>query len=139
MVCCPAMITKLLLVLKNKSKAIGLALLWTLLILYLSLKNPSGEQRFSFANADKLVHFTFYFMFVILWYRYLFLAGKIQKGNKIALVVIAVILGVLVELAQKYFTTTRQADVWDVVANSTGVFVGLLVSIRFFTLKENTI
>ncbi|MEO8515686.1 MAG: VanZ family protein [Flavobacterium sp.] len=128
------MITKLLLVLKNK--AIGLALLWTLLILYLSLKNPSGEQRFSFANADKIVHFTFYFMFVILWYRYLFLAQKLQKGNKILLVFIAVLLGILVEVAQKYFTTTRQADVWDVVANSLGAFVGILVSNQIYKLKK---
>lgn len=130
---------QLLSVLKNKNKAIGLAVLWTCIILFLSLKNPSGEQRFSFPNADKIVHFTFYFMFVVLWFRYLVLIKKIEAGNKMKLVFVAILLGILVELAQKYFTTTRQCDIWDVVANSTGAFMGILVSIRFFRLKENTI
>jgi len=49
------MTTKRLSVLKNKNRAIWVAVFWTLIILYLSLKNPSGEQRFSFANADKIV------------------------------------------------------------------------------------
>ena len=59
--------------------------------------------------------------------------------NKIVLVCIAVLLGVLIEMAQKYLTTTRQADVWDAVANSTGAFMGILVATKVFRLKENTI
>lgn len=133
------MITKLLLVLNNKKKSIWVAVLWTFIILYLSLKNPSGEQRFSFENADKIVHFTFYFVFVILWYRCLVLTNRNQIKYKIGLVCIAVLFGILVELAQKYFTTTRQADVLDAVANSTGAFMGILVATRIFRLKENTI
>lgn len=52
---------------------------------------------------------------------------------------IAVLLGILIELAQKYFTTTRQCDIWDVAANSAGSFVGILAAVKLFQLKENTI
>jgi glycopeptide antibiotics resistance protein len=55
--------------------------------------------------------------------------------NKIGLVLISIGLGIAIEFAQKSITTTRQADVWDVVANSTGTLVGIFVATKFF--KEN--
>lgn len=118
----------------NKN-AIWIAFLWTFLILYLSLKTTVNAPKFNFTNADKVVHFTFYFGFVILWYRYLVFRNNVLPNSKIALVFVSIIFGIAIEFAQKIMTTTRQADIWDVVANSTGTLVGIFVATQCF--KEN--
>lgn len=118
----------------NKN-AIWIAFLWTFLILYLSLRNAASIPKVNFANADKIVHSTFYFGFVILWYRYLAFRESILLKSKIVLVIISIGFGIAIEFLQKYFTTTRQADILDVVANSTGALVGIFVSTKLF--KEN--
>ena len=115
----------------NKN-AIWIAFVWTFIILYLSLKSTIDTPKFSFPNEDKIVHFTFYFGFVILWFRYLVFRNNALLNNKIALVMISIFFGIAIELAQKYFTTTRHADFLDVVANSTGTLFGIFVATRFF-------
>lgn len=119
----------------NKS-GIWLALFWTFLILFLSLKTPSGESKFYFPNADKVVHFTFYFVFVFLWFKHLFFIQKNGKKNKIVLVVVAILFGILMELFQHFFTTTRQADFWDVVANTLGSLMGIIVVSSVFKMEK---
>ena len=121
--------------LASNKNAIWIALLWTFLILYLSLKNTVNAPKFSFPNADKVVHFTFYFVFVILWYRYLLLRKKVVPKTKMALIFLSIIFGIAIEFAQGNLTTTRHADIWDVVANSTGTLVGIFVATKLF--KEN--
>ena len=118
----------------NKN-AIWIAFLWTFLILYLSLRNAENIPKVNIPNLDKVVHFTFYFGFVILWYRYLAFKNDVLLKNKIVLVLISIGFGIAIEFVQKYFTTTRQADILDVVANSTGTLVGIFVVTKFF--KEN--
>ena len=108
------------------------AVFWTFIILYLSLKTTIDTPKLSFPNEDKIVHFTFYLGFVILWYRYLLFRKSVLLNNKIALVIISIFFGIAIEFAQKYLTTTRQADVWDVVANSSGSLVGIFVARKLF-------
>ena len=117
-------------------KSFWIALFWTFFILFLSLKRPSGEATFYFPNADKLVHFTFYFVFVFLWSRYLYFKGSVKLRHKIILVFISISLGIVIELVQGYFTTTRQADVWDAIANSVGSIVGILLASNIYKVKE---
>jgi VanZ family protein len=115
---------------------IWLAVFWTFLILFLSLKAPSGESNFYFPNADKVVHFTFYFVFVFLWFKYLFFIQKNKMKNKVALVVVAILFGISMELFQHFFTTTRRADIWDVAANSLGSIMGIIVVSSVFKMKK---
>jgi VanZ family protein len=48
----------------------------------------------------------------------------------------AVLFGIAVEIGQHFLTTTRQADVWDVVANTIGSIAGILVSIPLFESRK---
>jgi len=105
-----------------------IAFSWTLLILFLSFKNPSNIPNIAIPNIDKVVHFMFYFVFVFLWYRYLFFIKKTKITHVFILVLVAILLGILIEFGQGYFTVTRQADFFDVLANSLGSIVGVLVS-----------
>lgn len=107
--------------------AFCVAALWTATIIFLSFKTPSSEPKLYFENADKIVHFTFYFGFVFFWFRFLLFQKKGIFRNLFLLVLIAIFLGVLIEVLQGLLTTTRQPDVWDAVANSFGALIGAIV------------
>jgi VanZ family protein len=107
-------------------KVVWTALFWTFIIVVLCFKTPSVEKRLYFTNADKIAHFSFYFGFVVLWYRHLAYKKCTTITSKTYLVIVAIILGILIELGQGYFTTTRQTDFWDVVANSSGCLGGMI-------------
>ncbi len=108
-----------------------IAFLWTTWIVYLCLKAQSNTSFFAFPNQDKVAHFTSHFVFVLLWYRYLVYKNSAFLKNKIALAVSSIVFGIAIEFLQKYFTTTRHADVLDVVANIAGALFGIFSSIKF--------
>lgn len=117
-------------------KSFWTAFFWTFLILVLSLKNPTKLPNISITNIDKIVHFMFYFVFVFLWYRYLVFSQKTATSSKIVLVLTSVALGALIEWAQGYFTQTRQADWYDIIANTIGSLVGIYFSYLFFRKEK---
>lgn len=113
-------------------KSIWLALGWTCIILFFSFKAPNISSKYIFPHQDKVVHFMFYFVFVFLWYRFLFFKRII--GIKVLLIVaiIAFLLGVSVEVLQGTLTLDRYADIYDVLANTTGILVGILFNLKLF-------
>ena len=78
--------------------------------------------------TDKYVHCTFYFIFTILWFLYF---KSVKPGNdkkhRLTVFGMAVVFGILIELCQQFFTTDRSADITDVVANTTGSAIAVLV------------
>lgn len=113
------------------------AFFWTLLILFLSFRSTSNIPNIDIPNIDKVVHFMFYFVFVFLWYRYLFYIKKTENKHAFLLVLMAVVVGVLIELGQGCFTLTRQADVFDVIANSLGSIGGIFISFSFLPKEKS--
>jgi VanZ family protein len=76
-------------------------------------------------NTDKIVHFTFYFILTTLMIR-----SKIEIKNKdyLLIIAIAVCYGIIIEVLQGVLTETRKPDFNDVLANSTGVVVAVLLN-----------
>lgn len=76
-------------------------------------------------NKDKYVHFTFYFIFVVVWFLF---ANRTKIRKKIKWIVLfsAVGYGILMEICQGIFTSNRAPDIMDVLANSLGAITGLL-------------
>jgi VanZ family protein len=113
-------------------------MLWTVFITVLSLISlGSIEQTLNtihISNKDKIVHFTFYFVFVVLWY--LQIINKIKRNPKIVVLVIAIAYGIAMEICQG-FTDTRVPDLMDVVANSLGAIFGLLFITTYFKLRKS--
>jgi VanZ family protein len=100
------------------------------------MKNFEGEVPDG-QFTDKYVHLTFYFIFTVLWYlalrlKYIFSGFKIR----LSIFLMAVVFGVLIELAQEFFTTDRSADVNDALANSTGSALAVLVLWLIAKLKK---
>ena len=104
-----------------------MAVSWTLFIAYLCLTDFNKLPSIKIEGIDKSVHFVLHFFFTLFWYLYLKSTQK-TRGNLVVVVIIASVLyGSLIEVAQGLFTTTRKADVMDVLANSVGTTGACLV------------
>lgn len=111
----------------HKNIYLFLAVSWTMLVFFLCLLSVGSLPKLSIkvSGVDKVVHFTFHFVFVLLWFLYL-------KNKKIKPVLVKIFLasfsfGVLIEICQSIFTLTRQADVKDVLANATGAITAITI------------
>lgn len=120
-----------------------LAEFWTVLIAFLCLTSFKKLPSIGVKSADKYVHFTFYFVFTILWF--LYFNNKPLNSNKssIALVTkvffVAVLYGIGIEIAQSLFTTTRKGDVLDVIANTSGALGAVFILVlwgHYFIKKD---
>lgn len=135
---------------KHYSRWLGNGRLWQLMFAgymlvlgFLSL-NPwvrpvSTPSAFS---PDKLDHALAYGGLVIIVY--LSLAGSSLRFRNCAqcawsaALTIAVIIGILIEIAQGMFTTSRTASVGDAVANACGALVGYIAfhAVKFLFNKK---
>ncbi|WP_298392878.1 VanZ family protein [Flavobacterium sp.] len=107
----------------NKKIFFLLAIVWTLVITLLSLATFTDvSSNIKVPFKDKFVHFTFYLLFVILWSLFF----KETKYN-FKILFAAIGYGIAMEICQKLFTTTRSADLLDVVANTAGAIVGMIL------------
>jgi VanZ family protein len=115
---------------------LGSAICWTLLIAFLCLGSFSNLPSLGIGGADKYIHITFHFGFTILWFLFFFEA-KIDTRNPILKVFVSSILyGILIEIAQEFFTTTRKADLYDVLANTAGAIIAILLIHAFVAWQK---
>jgi len=93
------------------------------LIVYLSLASNPVDTGLSFPYQDKVFHAFAYFV-LMTWFAQIY-HGRFQR-NLIA--VMLVIMGVMLEYLQS-FDPNRFYEYADMFANSTGVVLGLLVTL----------
>lgn len=116
----------------KKFLLLALATLWTSLIIVTSLINMNGvASSIVLPYKDKVVHFLFYFVFVTLWCLY-FRSTRGFAKQSLSVLLTAIILGILIEFCQFKFTTSRQADVLDVLANTMGAILGYFFQKKTF-------
>lgn len=81
-------------------------------------------------NSDKIIHATAYFFFCLFWFTYLYLVGMRERKFKTVLIIAAggsLFFGMVIEILQLEFTTYRTGDFLDMLANTTGVVLAVLV------------
>lgn len=113
----------------RKRKFTILLVVWVTIVVALSLM--PGDDTVDLPRIpfmDKLVHFTFYFVFTVLFF--LTLKYEIKCVKKLIYIyifsfIIAFLLGILMELLQKIVTTTRSGEFLDVLFNMFGTVVAL--------------
>ncbi|WP_034234590.1 VanZ family protein [Arenibacter certesii] len=110
-----------------------------MLVTLLSLFSFSGNNalpNIKIPHFDKFVHFSFYFGATILgtmcvWER---TKGRFSLRKTIFWVVgFAITYGIIIEVLQAWFTSYRQGDILDVLANSAGALLAGLVVKWFFS------
>lgn len=94
-----------------------LAVIWSFVILQLCLSESSELPKIQILYKDKIVHFIFYLVFVFLWFKTNLFNTKLKL---FLLFFLAVSFGIAIEYGQKYLTTTRSFDWFDMLANSFG-------------------
>ncbi|CAH0337002.1 hypothetical protein FVB9288_02738 [Flavobacterium sp. CECT 9288] len=103
--------------------------LWIGTITFFCLATFKSVPLGSVSNLDKIVHAFFYLIFTILFY----LSVKNNFSNTSSFKAMAlsffcaVLYGVLIEIIQDKFTATRHADIYDVLANTTGATIAVLL------------
>lgn len=81
-------------------------------------------------NSDKIIHATAYFFFCLFWFIYLYWTGMRERKFKTVLTIAAgwsLFFGMVIEILQLEFTTYRTGDFMDMLANTTGVLLAVLV------------
>ena len=108
--------------LKDNSLIIALAI--TIGIVCLSLiRMPKTPTNLTFANIDKVFHCFAYFTLATSW-----LVAYYRKPQKKYLIVIScIIFGIIIEVLQNTITKYRTGESLDVIANSAGVLLALLI------------
>jgi len=117
---------------------LSLAIAWTVLIAILCLISFSDLPSIQVKSADKYVHVTFHFIFVLLWGFYVSKSSaKIKISKIIRVVLVSITYGIVIEGLQELLTTTRHADIYDVLANLTGALLALSVFVLIKRRKPN--
>lgn len=113
---------------------------WVLAITMLSLFSFSGLDtgQIYIPYADKITHFSFYFVFAILGCLFLReqTQGKIKLSKALLLILLLAIgYGIFIEVLQYTITTDRMAELGDILANTLGAFLGIGL-IKWYFSKE---
>jgi VanZ family protein len=110
----------------NQSIRFILVILYVGCIAALSLLPPQDFPQLPlFEGADKVVHFMMYFIFSLL----LCWAVKTELNYTRLFLTIPVTIGwgIFMEIMQFEMHLGRSFDIYDILANSTGVFVGVIL------------
>jgi len=104
--------------------AYGIAIALTIFITITSLISLKGIKTIDITirNSDKIAHFISYFTLTIAWF-FALQHILIRQKSKLILILLIIFYGILIEALQGGMTTHRQADIYDVLANSTGVLL----------------
>jgi len=107
------------------------AVAWTLFITYACLTAAANVPKAAWLNIqhkDKIVHFTFYLVFTLLWVLDLIKTKRFSpKKARIVVFIIAVLFGIIIEICQGLFTKERSPDALDVLANTSGSATAILL------------
>ena len=105
-------------------------LVWLLLICY-GLFLPANElpvkSLLKIPHFDKMVHFSLFFVLCLLFFRPF---KSLQLKPYVFAPLVSVAIGALLELVQHSITSSRNSDIYDFLAN----FSGILASILFYRL-----
>lgn len=117
----------------------AITIVWTGLVAYLCLASSDNLPKVAVFRYDKIGHSSFHFGITIVWF--LFWKTTFKNENKFALLkafLFSFFFGLIIELSQGLFTTTRNSDIHDVYANSLGALIAVIV-IFIFNKKDSSV
>ncbi|MFV0237284.1 MAG: VanZ family protein [Flavobacteriales bacterium] len=105
-------------------KRVRKTLLFTVIILVtiLSLMPLHKLEIKAPLGTDKAIHIIMYFMITILalW------SYSNGNGQTLKIVIIVILYGILIEVLQECMPLKRTGDIYDVIANTIGSFLGMI-------------
>ena len=110
-----------------------LSVLWAIFICYMCLVPSKTLPKVEISNIDKAVHFTFYFILVVLMYWGWKKQDSFQglyTNTFIKVFIIACFYGISIEVMQGVFTADRHFELLDEAANASGAAAGGLFAVK---------
>jgi VanZ family protein len=102
----------------------------------ISMRNFTGLEVVN--NSDKYVHLSFYLLFTFVWYQYL--VRKLENTTKFKVRLYTFLwacsYGIAIEICQGVFTKDRSADYHDIIANSSGAALAIIILWLYEKLKK---
>ncbi len=110
---------------------------WMVFVTFSSLYSFEDDElgHFNIPYGDKVVHFIFYFVAAVLGSLFLVETNKeksIPTKKGIILAFLLIFFGIIIEVIQSTLTVDRSGDVYDALANSTGVILGIVGILALF-------
>lgn len=108
---------------------LALALLYTA-VLTVACLGPAPQSFEGAHSPDKILHITATLVLFLCWYAYGRLVALRRKRFLYVIAIISIITfvyGMIIEVLQGALTDYRTADVYDLLANSAGILIGILV------------
>jgi len=115
---------------------------WVVFITFLSLFSFSelgDTSGIKIPHFDKIVHFIFHTVFVVLGCFFLKENKKelfFFKGKVLKMLFFAVLYGLIIEFLQYLMPFHRTAEILDVVANTSGAIFGSLLIKKYLSLNH---
>jgi len=113
-------------------KSIFIALVLSIFILIVSLVPINNKLLDEIKYSDKVIHVLFYLTLCLSWLFYFKTKNKIKQKFIIALGIF--VYGIIIEVLQSDFTTYRTGSLYDVLANTVGIVIGLLIFKKLYKI-----
>jgi VanZ family protein len=105
----------------NSKWLLLLAVLLTILIIYLSISDISNFPELEMKHEDKYYHVVAYFFLNLMWL-FSVIPYKLESTGQFLLISSSIIVfGIVIEVIQESITDYRVFDIFDILANSIGV------------------
>ncbi|MFQ3172966.1 MAG: VanZ family protein [Flavobacterium sp.] len=114
------------------------AVLWTGIVLTLSLVQSNSLPVINIVNLDKYIHAFFHFVFTSLWFLFLINHAQNKKSFMPLMIsfMLSVFFGVSIEILQGQYTTTRREDILDVAANVFGATLAVVSIVIYYRIRR---
>lgn len=105
-----------------------IAVLYSILILVLSLVNLNEVKIVKLEASDKIYHFVCYAFMSFLWSYFTKSTLKALKNRAIFVLIFSIsVFGIIIEVLQLKLTDYRAFDWWDILANFVGAVFGIII------------
>lgn len=109
-----------------ENNAIYIAVFFTISIFFGSLIKPEFIVVESISVSDKAHHFIAYFLLMLSWLYAFFKKDKFQQNVKY-IILGCLIFGIIIEIFQGTITSYRTASYLDIIANTLGILLAVVV------------
>jgi len=122
-----------------------LGIIWSLVIVGVCLIPGKNLPETSFLDGlgiDKIIHAFFYLVLILLVTRGLLKPSNYSFSRNKAIVVAflyCAFFGIGIEFMQSAFVASRTGDVFDVLANNIGAFIGVLIILKYTKRKTEKV
>lgn len=122
-----------------KKLFILISVLYTVALATVCLIKINNIPDVGVSFGDKIFHFLSYTVLAFLWYSTFYKTFNFEKKKALMYATLfSILFGIIIEILQGTVTSSRSADLYDVMANTIGVFLAVvIISIKnLITIKK---